>query len=178
MQDESQLELQNRNAAAREPAPGKRPRKKLLPEYLNAEKQYRYCVKKFCGCSIKRDINCWQIASLFFLFILGSLASHMVLLSTVVVWFVYAKDRGADKTSEEQSLEVYREMLIIELITMGISIFFTIFIGYMYEIWSRKKVLFICFFFLAIGMVLPETDLVEEQDRLYWIGRIATAVLA
>lgn len=102
----------------------------------------------------------------------------MVLLSTVVIWFVYAKERDPHKTPEERSIDVYREMLIIEVITMGISIFFTIFIGYMYEVWSRKKVLFICFFLLAIGMVLPETGLVEAQDKLYWVGRIATSVLA
>lgn len=102
----------------------------------------------------------------------------MVLLSTVVVWFVYAKERNPEKTSEERSIDVYKEMLIIEVITMGISIFFGIFIGYMYEIWSRKKVLFICFFLLAIGMILPETGIAEEQDRLYWVGRISTAVLA
>ena len=88
----------------------------------------------------------------------------MVLLSTVVVWFVYAKDRNPDLSSEEASIEVYKEMLIIEIITMGISIFFSIFIGYMYEIWSRKRVLFICFFFLAIGMIIPETELVDDTD--------------
>ena len=102
----------------------------------------------------------------------------MVLLSTVVIWFVYAKERDPNKTAEERSIDVYKEMLVIEVITMGISIFFSIFIGYMYEIWSRKKVLFVCFFFLAVGMVLPETGLVEEQDKLYWVGRIATSVLA
>lgn len=85
----------------------------------------------------------------------------MVLLSTVVIWFVYAKERDPEKTAEERSIDVYREMLIIEVITMGISIFFTIFIGYMYEIWSRKKVLFVCFFLLALGMVFPETGLTE-----------------
>ena len=47
---------------------------------------------------------------------------------------------------------------------MGISIFFSIFIGYMYEIWSRKRVLFVCFFLLALGMIIPETELVDDTD--------------
>jgi len=102
----------------------------------------------------------------------------MVLLNTVVIWFIYAEKRDPTLTAEEKSIVVYKEMLVIELITMGISIFFTILIGYMYEVWSRKRVLFICFFLLAIGMVLPETELVEETDQLYWVGRISTAVVA
>lgn len=147
-----------------QPAPGKRARKKKDAEALFLEKKYRFCVKKFCGCSIKRNINCWNILSLLFLFLLGSLASEMVLLSTVVVWFVYAQDRGSELTSEEASIEVYKEMLVIEVITMGISIFFSILIGYMYEIWSRKRVLYICFVLLAAGMILPETELVDDTD--------------
>ena len=135
-------------------------------------------MKKICCCSIKRGVSCWQILSLVFLFILGNLASHMVLLNTVVVWFVYAEQRDPFMTAEEKSIVVYKEMLIVEIITMIIGIFFTIFIGYMYEIWSRKKVLYICFFLLAVGMILPEANLVDEQDQLYWIGRISTAVLA
>ena len=88
---------------------------------------------------------------------MGSAASHLVLLSYVVIWFVYEEERNPDQTPEETSIVVYKEMLVIELITMAFSIFFTVAFGYMYEIWSRKKVLSISFVLLAVGMALPES---------------------
>lgn len=149
-----------------------------MPDILQKEFWNKHCVKRFTGLSIKRDVNCWQILSLFFLFILGSVASHLVLLSYVVIWFVYEEERNPELSIEETSIVVYKEMLVIEMITMGFSIFFTVLFGYMYEVWSRKKVLFISFILLAVGMVLPESGIVDEDSRMYSVGRIVTCVLA
>ena len=102
----------------------------------------------------------------------------MVLLSYVVIWFVYEEERNPELSIEETSIVVYKEMLVIEMITMGFSIFFTVLFGYMYEVWSRKKVLFLSFIILAIGMVLPESGIVDEDSRMYSVGRIVTCVLA
>ena len=145
---------------------------------LHKEFWHKHCVKRFTGLSIKRDVNCWQVLSLVLLFILGSAASHLVLLSYVVIWFVYEEERNPDQTPEETSIVVYKEMLVIELITMAFSIFFTVAFGYMYEIWSRKKVLSISFVLLAVGMALPESGFLEEDSRSYSVGRIVTCVLA
>lgn len=102
----------------------------------------------------------------------------MVLLSTVVIWFVYVEERDENSTPEERSIEVYKDMLVIEVITMGFSIFFSILFGYMYEIWSRKKVLMISFVLLAIGMFVPESGIIDKSGDLYIFGRIVTAVIA
>ena len=61
---------------------------------------------------------------------------------------------------------------------MGIGMFFSILFGYLYEIWARKSVLTLAFVLLAIGMIIPESGLMEESDTLYSIGRITTCVLA
>ena len=157
---------------------GKRERRKLPSEQVEKERWHKFCVKRSSGLSTKRQVNCWQILSLFMLFLVGSVASHMVLLSTVVVWFVYEEKADPTKTPGEWSLIVYKKMLVIELITMAFSILFSIIFGYMYEIWSRKKVLTIAFILLAIGMVLPESGLVDENGDLYIFSRIMTCVLA
>ena len=125
---------------------------------------HKFCVKKFSGLTTKKQVNCGQIFALFLLFVVGSVASHLVLLSTVVIWFVYEQEADPTKTPGEWSIVVYKQMLIIELITMGIGMFFSLLFGYLYEIWSRKKVLTLAFVLLAIGMIIPESGLMEESD--------------
>ena len=98
------------------------------------------------------------------LFVVGSVASHLVLLSYVVIWFVYEQESDPTKTPEEWSIIVYKQMLVIELITMCIGIFISILFGYLYEIWARKKVLTVAFVLLAIGMIIPESGLIDEAS--------------
>ena len=74
-------------------------RKKKSSTAIHSELWNKFCVKKFSGMSTKREITCWQIFSMLLLFILGSLASHMVLLSTVVIFFVYEKERDPTLTA-------------------------------------------------------------------------------
>ena len=128
--------------------------------------------------STKREVSCGQIIAMLTLFILGSLASHMVLLSTVVVWFVYEKERDSTLTPKQRSILVFKDALEIELITMAIGIVLSLIVGYMYEIWSRKKVLTICFCLLAIGMIIPESKIIDDTDALYAAGRMITAAIA
>ena len=112
------------------------------------------------------------------LFLLSSLSANLVLLSSVTVFFVYLRDRDSSLTIEEKSIEVYKDMLVIEVITMGISILISIIFGYLYEIWSRKKVLSLSFILLAVGVVLPESGFIEKDGPMYLYGRIATAVFS
>ena len=65
-------------------------------------------MKKFSGLTTKKQVSCWQIFSLFLLFVVGSVASHMVLLSTVVVWFVYEQEADPTKSPGEGSIVVYK----------------------------------------------------------------------
>ena len=65
-------------------------------------------MKKFSGLTTKKQVSCWQIFSLFLLFVVGSVASHMVLLSTVVVWFVYEQEADPTKSPGEWSIVVYK----------------------------------------------------------------------
>jgi len=44
------------------------------------------CVKKFTSLTPKKDMNCSQILALFLLFLLGSLASQLALMVTVISW--------------------------------------------------------------------------------------------
>ena len=128
--------------------------------------------------STKREVSCTQIISMFLLFILGSLASHMVLLSTVVIWFVYERERDSNLTPKQRSILVFKDALEIELITMAIGIVVSLIAGYMYEIWSRKKVLTILFCLLAIGMIVPESKIIDDTDALYAFSRMETAAIA
>ena len=153
-------------------------RKKKSSTAIHSELWNKFCVKKFSGMSTKREVSCGQIIAMLTLFILGSLASHMVLLSTVVVWFVYEKERDSTLTPKQRSILVFKDALEIELITMAIGIVLSLIVGYMYEIWSRKKVLTICFCLLAIGMIIPESKIIDDTDALYAAGRMITAAIA
>ena len=73
---------------------------------------------------------------------------------------------------------VYKAALEVEIITMGISIFASIFFGYLYEVWSRKKVLTLLTILLAGGMVLPALDLTDEKSTIMIWSRVITGVIA
>ena len=68
-------------------------------------------------------------------------------------------------------------MLQVEIVTMILSVFVSLLFAYMYEIWSRKKVLSISFILLAIGVLISAFDLAED-DNVMHLSRIATSVIA
>ena len=69
-------------------------------------------------------------------------------------------------------------MLVIEVIKVGFNILFSIIFGYLYEIWARKKVLYLSFILLAFGMFLPESGWIEKDGAMYDYGRCATSIFA
>ena len=102
----------------------------------------------------------------------------MVLLSSVTVYFVYERDRPDGLTVEEEAILVYEDLLKIEILTMVLSAFFGLIFGYLYEVWSRKKVLYVSFVLLAFGMILPEVRIIDKHSKAYQFGRILTAVFS
>ena len=112
------------------------------------------------------------------LFILSSVSANLVLLSSVTVYFIYERDRPDGLTVEEEAILVYEDLLKIEILTMVLSAFFGLIFGYLYEVWSRKKVLYVSFVLLAFGMILPEVRIIDKHSNAYQFGRILTAVFS
>ena len=90
--------------------------------------------------------------------------------------FVWQEKRSPELTTQETTLIVYKEMLVIEAITMGFGIFVSLFIGYMFEIWSRKKVLIVCF--VLMGLCMLFVGLSDADTKLVHYARIFSSVFA
>ena len=60
--------------------------------------------------------------------------------------------------------------------TIGVSMIFALFFGYLYEAWSRKAVLMMIFVLLALTMWLPGLEWYDTDIVLY-LSRVASAVL-
>lgn len=117
------------------------------------------CIKKSTGLSAKKDVSCGQIFTLFFLFLLGNFSATLGLFGAVATRFIYEEERDENLTPQEKSVVVYKAALEVEIITMCISILASVLFGYLYEIWSRKKVLTLLTILLAGGMLLPALDI-------------------
>ena len=78
----------------------KRNRSKKLADDFAAEVQDIMCVKKSVGMNGKRGVNCAQICSLLFLFLLGGVAGNMMLLQTTVMLAVTTASANPDWDAE------------------------------------------------------------------------------
>ena len=69
------------------------------------------CVKKFTSLTPKKDMNCSQILALFLLFLLGSLASQLALMVTVISWQNGGTVGSTKETAEDRAIDTFKFLL-------------------------------------------------------------------
>jgi len=113
------------------------------------------CVRKTTSISSKTGVTCFQIVVLFLVFLIASFAQYLVLLLSVYNQF---KSQWSDRpflTAKEGAIEAFKGVLKVEMVAAAISAFTSLLIGYLFEMWMRKKVLALTFAVLAVGLLLP-----------------------
>ena len=70
--------------------------------------------------------------------------------------FAHSAEENPNATPAEQAVEVYKHAMVIEIYAVAVALVFTIFFGYLYEVWSRKAVLTLSFLLLGLSMFLPK----------------------
>ena len=145
--------------------------------------QHAYFVKRTTGLSTKKGVSCVNILALGFLFLLASFSSNMTILDMLTYTLKVESLQNPGGTAEEIATSSYKNWLVIEMISLVMSIFFGLLAGYLYEIWSRKTVLIICMVVQALGIVLvtavkPDEDASYKEQNWYALSRMVTAAVA
>ena len=87
------------------------------------------------------------------MFLLGSIAGNMVLLQSTVMGFANEAAEHPDATPAEQAINVYKHTIKIEFYSVFVAMLFSFVFGYLYEVWSRRAVLILCFGLLGVFML-------------------------
>ena len=135
------------------------------------------CVKNSVGMNGKRGVNCSQICSLLFLFLLGGVAGNMIMMQTTVMLGVETSKANPDASAHDKAIETYELSMWIEFKAVLVAMFASILFGYIYELFSKKCVLITCFVGLCIGMSLPFIEKFSENDDVIVWSRIIVCVL-
>ena len=90
--------------------------------------------------------------------------------------FSLTADENPDWTAAHKAIYVYKYTMLIEFMAVAVALFFALFFGYLYEVWSRRAVLILSFFLLFLSMIQPILGWLEGQV-MFAISRIASCVL-
>ena len=92
----------------------KRKRVKKLADEFKGEMKDILCLKQTVGMSGKRGVNCSQICSLLFLFLLGGVAGNLMMMQTTVMLGISEAKANPDATAYEKAIAVYKKSMWIE----------------------------------------------------------------